>query len=88
MTIDRSEELIAKLCRQCRKYTDRLFLQDHFLGSGHDDGTHNGTATFIKYGGHHYVCTCHHVAEAIGNEAIRVRRMSRLRLSYRRDSPR
>lgn len=70
MTINRSEEMNAELSRQCRRFTDPLFLQDHFLGSGHDDSTHNGTATFIKYGGHHYVCTCRHVAESLGNEVV------------------
>lgn len=70
MTIYGSEELNAKLSRQCRRYTDPLFLQDHFFGPGHDDGAHNGTDTFIKYCGHHYVCTCQHVAESLGNEAI------------------
>jgi len=65
-----SETLEAELSRQCRSYTDPLFLQDHFLGSGHDDGTHNGTATFIKFGGHHYVCTCQHVAESLSDDTI------------------
>lgn len=70
MTDKRSDTLKAEMSRLCRRYTDPLFLQDHFLGSGHDHGTHNGTSTFVKYRGHHYVCTCRHVADSLGDKAI------------------
>jgi len=65
-----SEAFTARLSQTCRKYSDPLFLQDYFLASGHGHKTHNGTATFVKYEGKHYLCTCEHVATAIGDQSI------------------
>lgn len=53
-----------------RKWTHPLFLQDYFLSTGHDLDTHCGTATFIKYCGRHYLCTCDHVREKIGDPNV------------------
>lgn len=69
--IGSADELEADLFKKCRRWTDPLFLQDHFLHSGHDDTTHNATATFVKYANHYYVCTCQHVSEALDNKATR-----------------
>ncbi len=49
-----------KIARAC---TDPLWLQHPLLATGHDITTENGTATFIKFDGRHYLCTCRHVVE-------------------------
>ena len=51
--------------KACRAYSDPLFLQDHFLFDGHHDKTPNATATFVRYRGRVYACTCRHVSEAL-----------------------
>jgi Trypsin-like peptidase domain len=54
-----ASEAMQKAARAC---TDPLWIQHRFLATGH--GTHlpNGTATFIKLEGKHYIVTCEHVA--------------------------
>jgi hypothetical protein len=56
--------------KACRAYSDPLFLQDHFLSTGHNETIHNGTATFVNYRGHVYGCTCQHVSDAVDDPAI------------------
>ena len=58
--------------KACRAYSDPLFLQDHFLSTGHNENTHNGTATFVAYQGQVYACTCRHVADAAQDPAVNV----------------
>jgi len=48
-----------------RRQTDPLWIQDHFLTSGHDENTPNATATFVKRKGRHYLVTCRHVLEIV-----------------------
>jgi hypothetical protein len=50
-----------------RRQTDPAWLQDHFLGTGHDEKTRNATVTFVKRHGRHYAVTCRHVASAVEN---------------------
>lgn len=50
-----------------RRQTDPAWLQDHFLGTGHDETTRNATFTFIKRNGRHYAVTCRDVAAALGD---------------------
>lgn len=48
-----------------RRQTDPLWIQDYFLGTGHNETTRNATATFVKRKGHHYVVTCRHVLDSV-----------------------
>ena len=48
-----------------RRQTDPLWIQSHFLITGHDENTPNATATFVKRRGHHYMVTCRHVLESV-----------------------
>lgn len=48
-----------------QKQTDPLWIQDHFLTSGHDENTPSATATFVKRKGCHYLVTCRHVLEIV-----------------------
>ena len=52
---------MQKIARAC---CDPLWIQHRFLATGHDVTIDNGTATFIKFRGHHFICTCRHVADA------------------------
>ena len=56
-----------KIARAC---TDPLWIQHRFLATGHGETTDNGTATFIKFEGRHYVCTCAHVVEAAKDDNV------------------
>ena len=47
------------------RQTDPLWIQDHFLATGHDENTPNATATFVKRRGRHYMVTCRHVLESV-----------------------
>lgn len=49
----------------CRAYSDPLFIQSYFLRNGHNEFTINATATFVKYEGRYYVCTCRHVTKIV-----------------------
>lgn len=53
-----------------RKNTDPLWIQDHFLGTGHTEQTRNATATFVKRNGINYFITCRHVLEARLNPEV------------------
>ena len=48
-----------------RRQTDPLWIQHHFLATGHDENTPNATATFVKRRGRHYMVTCGHVLETV-----------------------
>ena len=50
-----------------RRQTALLWIQDYFLGTGHNETTRNATATFVKRKGSHYLVTCRHVLEAVAN---------------------
>src|SRR3546814_4794145 len=58
------------LGKMCRRYADPLFFHDSFLSSGHDQRTRNGTATFVRFKGKHYVCTCRHIADAVNEKNV------------------
>jgi hypothetical protein len=49
MAIETSES--DENSRLARSQTDPLWLQDHFLGTGHDVTTRNGTASFVSFKG-------------------------------------
>jgi hypothetical protein len=53
-----------------RRNTDPIWIQDHFLGTGHTEETHNATATFVHRRGKNYVVTCKHVLDASANPEI------------------
>jgi hypothetical protein len=53
-----------------RRQTDPIWLQDHFLATGHDVTTRNGTGTFVIYKKQAYVCTCRHIVEAASNPTM------------------
>jgi hypothetical protein len=57
-------QAMQKIARAC---CDPLWIQHRVLATGHDETIDNGTASFIKFGGGHYVCTCAHVIEAAEN---------------------
>jgi len=48
-----------------RRNTDPLWLQDFYLGTGHDADTRSGTGSFIKRNGKIYVCTCRHIVDGV-----------------------
>lgn len=48
-----------------RRHTDPAWLQDHFLGTGHDEKTRSATFTFVKRRGRHYAVTCRHIKDAV-----------------------
>ena len=48
-----------------RRQTDPLWIQHHFLATGHDENTPNATATFVKRRGRHYLVTCGHVLQSV-----------------------
>lgn len=52
-----------------RRQTDPVWLQDHYLGTGHTEETHNATFTFIKRHGRTYAVTCGHVVDQLSNPA-------------------
>lgn len=56
--------------RACRAYSDPIFLQDYLLSHGHTEETTNATATFVRFRGRVYACTCRHVRDAIGDPAV------------------
>lgn len=56
--------------RLARSQTDPLWLQDHFLGTGHDADTRNGTASFVLFQGRQFAVTCRHVKAAAINPKI------------------
>jgi hypothetical protein len=60
-------DAMHKIARAC---TDPLWIQHRFLATGHGETTDNGTATFIKFEGRHYVCTCAHVVEAAKGDNV------------------
>lgn len=53
-----------------RRQTDPAWLQDHFLGKGHDEKTRNATATFVKRHGRLYAVTCRHVVDALKDSKV------------------
>ncbi|GIK97834.1 MAG: hypothetical protein BroJett029_20430 [Alphaproteobacteria bacterium] len=53
-----------------RRQTDPAWLQDHFLGTGHDETTRGATFTFVKRRGRHYAVTCRHIMEAVSDPAV------------------
>lgn len=59
---EKYEEDMNTFCRAC---SDPLFINDYFLKDGHSEKTPNATATFIKYDGRYYACTCRHVLEEV-----------------------
>jgi hypothetical protein len=60
-------DAMHKIARAC---TDPLWIQHRFLATGHGETTDNGTATFIKFEGRHYLCTCAHVVEAATGDNV------------------
>ena len=48
-----------------RRQTDPLWIQRHFLTTGHDENTPSATATFVKRRGRHYMVTCGHVVQTV-----------------------
>jgi hypothetical protein len=60
-------DAMHKIARSC---TDPLWIQHRFLATGHGTTTDNGTATFIKFEGRHYICTCAHVVEAAKGDNV------------------
>jgi hypothetical protein len=50
-----------------RRHTDPAWLQDHFLGTGHDETARSATFTFIRRRGRHYAVTCRHIMEAVAD---------------------
>lgn len=50
-----------------RRQTDPAWLQDHYLGTGHNEDTNSATFTFIKRQECIYAVTCGHVVDQIGN---------------------
>jgi AraC-like DNA-binding protein len=53
-----------------RRQTDPAWLQDHFLGTGHDENTRNGTFTFVQRHGRHYAVTCRHIMDGVADPEI------------------
>jgi hypothetical protein len=56
--------------RLARSQTDPLWLQDHFLGTGHDVTTRNGTASFVSFHGRQFAVTCRHVMKAASDPKV------------------
>jgi hypothetical protein len=50
-----------------RRQTDPVWLQDHFMFTGHDENTESASGTFVKFKGRIYLCTCRHVFEEKDN---------------------
>ncbi|RWP54370.1 hypothetical protein [Mesorhizobium sp.] len=50
-----------------RRQTDPVWLQDHYLGTGHTEETNSATFTFIKRRGRIYAVTCGHVVDQLSN---------------------
>ena len=48
-----------------RRQTDPLWIQDYSLSTGHNEATHNATATFVKRKGQYYMVTCRHVLDSV-----------------------
>ncbi len=48
-----------------RSQTDPLFIQDHFLATGHDANTKNATVTYVQFEDRVYAVTCRHVLEIL-----------------------
>jgi hypothetical protein len=65
MSTEKDEEDQRRGKALARSQTDPLYLQDHFLFSGHDKNTRNATATFVQFEGKQYVVTCRHVVEVV-----------------------
>jgi hypothetical protein len=42
-----------------------LYIQDALLFDGHDATTKNATATFVKFEGRYYACTCRHTVDIV-----------------------
>lgn len=53
-----------------RRQTDPAWLQDHFLGTGHDETTRSAIFTFVKRRGRHYAVTCRHIMKAVGDPCM------------------
>jgi hypothetical protein len=58
-------EVVARWNKEAKANTTPLFMQDHFLSTGHDANTKNATGTFVKFKDRFYVCTCRHVVEIV-----------------------
>lgn len=71
-------DAMHKIARAC---TDPLWIQHRLLATGHGATTDNGTATFIKFEGRHYMCTCAHVVEAAKGDNIPALMIDRLVLN-------
>jgi len=63
MVYDNEQIFEDVLHKSCRSYSDPLFVQDYYLREGHNEKTTSATATFVKYGGRYYACTCRHTHE-------------------------
>lgn len=50
-----------------RRHTDPVWLQDHYLSTGHTEETNSATVTFIKRRGRIYAVTCGHVLDQLNN---------------------
>ncbi|MBY5377251.1 hypothetical protein [Rhizobium leguminosarum] len=53
-----------------RRQTDPVWLQDHFLHTGHTEETSSATFTFVKHKNQVYAVTCGHVLDAIKDEEV------------------
>ena len=64
-----------------RRQTDPVWLQDHYLGTGHTEETNSATFTFIKRKERIYAVTCGHVVDQLGDpDAVRGARLPTLAL--------
>jgi hypothetical protein len=61
----------GEMHKQARAQTDPLFFQDYLLAHGHNVDTKNATATFVRFEGRVYVCTCRHVVQILRNRQER-----------------
>lgn len=47
-----------------------LYIQDALLADGHDATTKNATATFVKFEGKYYACTCRHAVDIVNDRRV------------------
>lgn len=67
---DKEQEMRVEISQWCRLRSDPVFIGDYFLADGHSEQTINATATFVKFGGRYYACTCHHVQEIVDKQKV------------------
>lgn len=75
---------ITDMNKIARAACDPLFIHDQFLVGGHTEKSQNGTATFVKFKGKHYACTCRHVLEAADDGEVLALMVDRLTLNLTR----